>query len=376
MDDMVTPNFKKRRIKLNPEDYRSLRDRVFKRDGYRCVMCGSSFGLHMHHVKYRSQQGSDCEENCVTLDYICHDKVHKEKDFREKFSIVFSRIIDGSVKATPPEVVPKCTICGIEIYKLSNGRCDRCRVYFQRTGRERPNDLPVKLSKSGVCSICSKESESLKNGKCQTCNYHHKRYGITTAGQIINRQGINRKNNHRYYGKYLSENPGWKGINSNNASKRRRAVRRIPLGPCSKCGAPGTDRHHADRDLDNINFDNIEILCRSCHMAVDGRAQRLAEAGRKKIGTKTLKQCVNCGELKNPLRKGLCHRCNEYQRRNNSDRPQDSGQSSVSKDDCDLIIITKGRGRVQEVAHKIGISREYAYAIRAGRIPKKLKCHK
>lgn len=48
----------------------------------------------------------------------------------------------------------------------------------------------------------------------------------------------------------------------------------VPLeGPCQRCGeAPATDRHHVDGDPLNNVPDNIMLVCRQCHMDVDGRA--------------------------------------------------------------------------------------------------------
>lgn len=53
-----------------------------------------------------------------------------------------------------------------------------------------------------------------------------------------------------------------------------------------------------------------EALCRSCHMAVDGRAAALTAARPFKLGVKQPpKPCSECGAPTNPLRRGRCRRC-------------------------------------------------------------------
>lgn len=63
----------------------------------------------------------------------------------------------------------------------------------------------------------------------------------------------------------------WKGEKAKDKTKRKRTQRRYTLGPCERCGKEGRDRHHVDADLNNNRPDNILILCRRCHMEVDGR---------------------------------------------------------------------------------------------------------
>lgn len=118
------------------------------------------------------------------------------------------------------------------------------------------------------------------------------------------------------------DNYAWKGDEAHPITKRRRAVRRYALGPCQDCGKPATDRHHKDGDTGNNTPENIEILCRRCHMKTDGRLEKVAEMA-KAMSQKNIKApspCVVCGRLAKPLRKGRCHACNEYFRRNGVDR--------------------------------------------------------
>jgi DNA-binding NarL/FixJ family response regulator len=54
------------------------------------------------------------------------------------------------------------------------------------------------------------------------------------------------------------------------------------------------------------------FLCRSCHMTIDGR-MAVIHLPRPKPP----QECSNCHQLLKGLRKGVCHTCNEYSRRNN-----------------------------------------------------------
>ena len=54
----------------------TLREAVFTRDGYTCQFCGRSVKdhaiLHVHHIRYRSQGGTDRMRNLITICEKCH----------------------------------------------------------------------------------------------------------------------------------------------------------------------------------------------------------------------------------------------------------------------------------------------------------------
>ena len=68
---------KRPRIALDPELYKQLCQRVMKRDGWQCQICGSRQNLQVHHKQLRSQQGSDNDLNLITLCAGCHDGLHR-----------------------------------------------------------------------------------------------------------------------------------------------------------------------------------------------------------------------------------------------------------------------------------------------------------
>lgn len=138
------------------------------------------------------------------------------------------------------------------------------------------------------------------------------------------RRGWNlRKDMPRTWQPYGVAHAGWKGELASKTAKRKRARRMYSLGSCQDCGAEATDRHHIDDNTGNNAPENIAILCRRCHMKRDGRLAALAACSlnRKGLSLKDPEPCVNCGTPAKPLRRGLCHACNEYQRRNGSPRP-------------------------------------------------------
>lgn len=56
---------------------REQRKYIYKRDGYRCVVCDSTDGLQIHHFIPRGIGGQTHEENLVTLCWRCHGFAHE-----------------------------------------------------------------------------------------------------------------------------------------------------------------------------------------------------------------------------------------------------------------------------------------------------------
>lgn len=62
--------------------YRKWRESVLERDHHKCVICGSTKDLEVHHIKPFAQFPEERLniENGVTLCSACHKQVHKEKN--------------------------------------------------------------------------------------------------------------------------------------------------------------------------------------------------------------------------------------------------------------------------------------------------------
>lgn len=62
--------------------FASVREKVLNRDNYTCQICkgkNKSDCLHVHHIIFRSNGGSDTEDNLITLCSKCHQDIHAEK---------------------------------------------------------------------------------------------------------------------------------------------------------------------------------------------------------------------------------------------------------------------------------------------------------
>lgn len=118
--------------------------------------------------------------------------------------------------------------------------------------------------------------------------------------------------------KWGEDHHAWKGDNARRETKHKRARRRYLLGPCEQCDKQGTERHHKDNDPGNNTKENVMIVCRRCHMIIDGRLAALPARYVKPI--EPPKPCLVCHQLSKPLRRGKCHACNEYYRRNHIER--------------------------------------------------------
>lgn len=62
------------------KDFYNVKAYILHRDGYACQQCGKDkISLHVHHIKFRSQGGTDTPDNLITLCHNCHDKLHAGK---------------------------------------------------------------------------------------------------------------------------------------------------------------------------------------------------------------------------------------------------------------------------------------------------------
>jgi len=77
--------------------------------------------------------------------------------------------------------------------------------------------------------------------------------------------------------------PNWKGGDISVRSGRTRAERTYPgQHNCVICGKKA-ERHHIDGNTANNEPQNIEMLCRRCHMTKDGRIDHLKSTAKVRI---------------------------------------------------------------------------------------------
>lgn len=61
-------------------NFSSRREAILHRDKYTCQLCGKKHTrLEVHHIVYRSQGGTDNENNLITLCEDCHSDIHDDK---------------------------------------------------------------------------------------------------------------------------------------------------------------------------------------------------------------------------------------------------------------------------------------------------------
>ena len=61
-----------------PINWNRIRFAVFKRDGFRCVLCGSRNNLVCHHIDSVSHSQNHSLKNLVTICKDCHYLIHKK----------------------------------------------------------------------------------------------------------------------------------------------------------------------------------------------------------------------------------------------------------------------------------------------------------
>jgi 5-methylcytosine-specific restriction endonuclease McrA len=94
-------------VKKNINNIISQDDRlkIIEADGFACRFCGRENYLHVHHIRYRSEGGSDDSSNLITLCGQHHDVVHSNKkrfqplclklvELREEFLVKDLKILD------------------------------------------------------------------------------------------------------------------------------------------------------------------------------------------------------------------------------------------------------------------------------------------
>jgi len=87
--------------------YQNLKQYVLTRDGYTCRSCASNkknTKLHVHHIVFRSNGGTDTKNNLITLCESCHDKLHKKKN-AQKLSLKLAEKITRTKHATEISII-------------------------------------------------------------------------------------------------------------------------------------------------------------------------------------------------------------------------------------------------------------------------------
>ena len=107
------------------------------------------------------------------------------------------------------------------------------------------------------CAFCGKKLERkyYSNGK------------LESVGQLMSRKYCDRECMKKAFLK-LETDAGWYASH-NSARNINRLIKNNNADTCEICGKIGKmDIHHIDENPQNNNPDNLQVLCRSCHMKI------------------------------------------------------------------------------------------------------------
>lgn len=91
---------------LRTQAWEETRQKVFRRDGFKCVLCGEAKDLNVHHITYENL-GAEKTSDLVTLCQICHEDIHNGKPNERMDSFVRRAIVSKSLSIWDYAKTPK-----------------------------------------------------------------------------------------------------------------------------------------------------------------------------------------------------------------------------------------------------------------------------
>ena len=79
---------------LQSEKWQEKRRKIFKRDRYRCCICGAAKNLRCHHITYENI-GHEKDSDLATLCDTCHENLHQGNDYYDHLCIAWDRLHDA-----------------------------------------------------------------------------------------------------------------------------------------------------------------------------------------------------------------------------------------------------------------------------------------
>jgi len=134
---------KYRKIEKNYHDktrFSGNRELVLERDGHKCVECGATEKLAVHHKDHTGQteNRNDDINNLVTLCSVCHGKKHGKPIIKPE-----------------RHITAKCSVCGKEFQtttdRIEGGRGKYCSAECQKKRNSKTNTVTLN------CEYCGKE---------------------------------------------------------------------------------------------------------------------------------------------------------------------------------------------------------------------------
>ena len=144
---------------------------------------------------------------------------------------------------------------------------------FLKFGEERKEFLcmpmPRKATPEKYCLFCGRklERKRLRNGRLETLHDFNRR-------KFCDQDCMAKDFSQRP----VKDDPQY-------TVSHKRARRLIPSGPCSKCGSPNaSDVHHKNGNWRDNSLDNLERLCRSCHIKKHRQVKLCIICGKPQTG--------------------------------------------------------------------------------------------
>lgn len=86
--------YKKYSLQLNSYKWKNKRQQIIERDKYKCVYCGRTDNLQVHHTYYLIYENNEKvkpwnypDESLITVCNDCHKKIHKNQKIKEYYKI-------------------------------------------------------------------------------------------------------------------------------------------------------------------------------------------------------------------------------------------------------------------------------------------------
>jgi len=134
-------------------DFYNVKQYVLNRDNYQCRECKkkTNLKLHVHHIQFRSNGGSNSPDNLVTLCKTCHDKLHNlKKEEAEKSSKKLQKKAQKQTKHPTEISILRSQLCKHFGNPKSSQAFEETFGYITKFNREREN-LPKSHHIDAIC---------------------------------------------------------------------------------------------------------------------------------------------------------------------------------------------------------------------------------
>lgn len=132
-----------------PDDWTLRTSYILKRDGYKCVICGSRDNLHVHHIVPVSVRPDHSEHNLITLCIRCHDRQAGQGHNGLMSRSIGAQCSKYNFKKVIGRKEYKCDSCGKIIAK---GKCSYKKGYWNGSISYISKKIPDRTIR--ICEDC------------------------------------------------------------------------------------------------------------------------------------------------------------------------------------------------------------------------------